>query len=89
MNTKSWGRSEGLETTDPTFGDSNAQVDNLMLRLWVSVETRYPVLCEGSVVFEGDDGVRIETVLDKFQWDVELDASEFEPKIPPDYEKMD
>ncbi len=80
---------EGLETTDPAFGDSDSPVASLMLRLWVSVETGYPVLCEGNVVFEADDGVRIEAVLDQFQWDVELDASEFEPKIPPDYESMD
>ncbi|MHC4702070.1 MAG: hypothetical protein ACYTFQ_16010 [Planctomycetota bacterium] len=80
---------EGLETTDPAFGDSDSPVDSLMLRLWASVETGYPVLCEGNVVFEADKGVRIEAVLDQFQWDVELDASEFEPKIPPDYESMD
>jgi outer membrane lipoprotein-sorting protein len=80
---------EGLETTDPAFGDSDSPLRSLMLQLWVSVETGYPVLCEGNVVFEADDSVRIEAVLDRFQWDVELDASEFEPKIPPDYESMD
>ena len=79
---------EGLETTDPAFGDSDSPVDSLMLQLWVSVETGYPVLCEGNVVFEADDGVRIEAVLDNFQWDVELEPSEFDPKIPPDYESM-
>lgn len=79
---------EGLETTDPTFGDADSPVDSLMLRLWVSVETGYPVLCEGNIVFEADKGVRIEAVLDQFQWDVELDASEFEPRIPADYEDM-
>ena len=35
---------EGLETTDPAFGDSDSPVDSLMLQLWVSVETGYPVL---------------------------------------------
>ena len=80
---------EGLETTDPAFGDSDSPVDSLMLQLWVSVETGYHVLCEGNVVFEADDGVRIEAVLDNFQWDVELEPSEFDPKIPPDYELMD
>jgi hypothetical protein len=79
---------EGLETTDPAFlDDSDPPVDSLM-QLWVSVETGYPVLFEGNFVNEPDDGGRIEVVLDQFQWDVELDASEFEPKIPPDYELM-
>ena len=81
---------EGLETTDPTaFGDSGPPVESLMVQLWVSVETGYPVLFEGNAVNGADDGVRIEVVLDQFQWDVELDASEFEPKIPPDYELKD
>lgn len=81
---------EGLETTDPTvFGDSDPPAENALLQLWVSVETGYPVLFEGNAVLQVDDGIRIEVVLDQFQWDVELDASEFEPKIPTDYELMD
>ena len=80
---------EGLETTDQAVvGESDPPVDSVVLRLWVSVETGYPVLLEGSAVREAD-GVRIEVVLDQFQWDVELDPSEFEPKIPPDYELTD
>jgi len=81
---------EGLETTDPAFlDDSDPPVESLMLQLWVSVETGYPVLLEGNAVNKPDDGGRIEVVLDQFQWDVELDPSEFEPKIPPDYELTD
>jgi hypothetical protein len=80
---------EGLETTDQTVvGESDPPVDSAVLQLWVSVETGYPVLLEGSAVRVAD-GVRIEVVLDQFQWDVELDPSEFEPKIPPDYELTD
>lgn len=79
---------EGLETTDQTvIGESDPPVDSPMLQLWVSVETGYPVLLEGNAV-RAADGVRIEAVLDQLQWDVELDPSEFEPKIPPDYEQM-
>ena len=80
---------EGLETTDPALDESGSPVESVLAQLWVSVETGYPVRCEGSLVFEGDDGVRIEAVLDKFQWDVELEPSEFDPKIPPDYELTD
>ncbi len=80
---------EGVETTDPALDESGSPVESVLAQLWVCVETGYPVRCEGNVVFEGDNGVLIEAVLDKFQWDVELDPSEFEPKIPPDYEKID
>ena len=80
---------EGLETTDQAvIGESDPPVDNPMLQLWVSVETGYPVLLEGNAVRQADDSVRIEVVLDQFQWDVELDPSEFEPSIPSDYESM-
>lgn len=80
---------EGLETTDQAVvGESDPPVDSVVLQLWVSVETGYPVLLEGSAV-RAADGVRIEAVLDQLQWDIELDPSEFEPKIPSDYELAD
>ena len=79
---------EGIETIYPIFGDFNSSVKNRVTRVWVSVETKYPVLCEGGRVGEDDGKLRVETVLDQFQWDVELDASEFKPNIPPDYEHM-
>ena len=51
------------------------------------METGYPVLCEGGSL--GDDGrLRIDVVLDRFQWNVELGAGEFEPNIPAGYEQM-
>lgn len=78
---------EGLETTDPTFGVASFQVDSIAARLWVSVKTGYPVLLEAEVV--GDNGqLRITGILDRFQWDVELDAGILEPNIPSDYELM-
>jgi outer membrane lipoprotein-sorting protein len=78
---------EGLETTDPTFGVANFQVDSLVARVWVSIETGYPVLLEAEVV--GDNGqLHIKGILDRFQWDVVLDASLFEPNIPPDYTRL-
>jgi hypothetical protein len=78
---------EGLETTDPTFGVANFKVDSLVARVWVSVEMGYPVLLEGEVV--GDNGqLRMTGILDQFQWDVELDPSTFEPKIPSDYTQI-
>lgn len=75
---------EGIETTDPTFGMTTFPVDRLMARVWVSVETGYPVLLEADIV--GDNGqLRITGTLDQFQWDVDLDESLFEPNIPDGY----
>jgi hypothetical protein len=83
---------EGIETTDPTcFGPLPGPINNLQVefRLWVSVETGYPVLFESKMSgeYEGqwdESGC----VIDQFQWDVELDSSIMEPNIPPDYERV-
>jgi len=84
---------EGIETTDPAcFGPLPEQVNNLKaeFRLWVSAETKYPVLYEskmsGEYKGEMDES---ESVTDQFQWDVELDPGIFEPNIPPDYEEVE
>jgi hypothetical protein len=79
---------EGLETTDTTFGVSTFEVDSLLARVWVSVETGYPVMLEGEITGGGDEKIHIKGILDQFQWDVELDAGIFEPNIPPDYEQI-
>lgn len=79
---------EGLETTDTTFGVATFEVDSMLARVWVSVETGYPVMLEGEVTGGADEKINIKGILDQFQWDVELDPSIFEPNIPPDYEQM-
>ena len=80
---------EGIETTDPAFlGPPPGPVDRLeaQLRLWVNVETQYPVLLEYKISAEQDGEVMgSEGVMGQFQWDVELDPSLFEPNIPADY----
>ena len=53
-----------------------------LARLWVSVETGYPVQFEGERVY-GDQ--RHTYAQDQFQWDVEIDESLFEPNIPEGY----
>jgi len=79
---------EGIETTDPAFLGPMPEVDRLeaQLRLWVDVETRYPVLLESKVSAEyNGEAVDSESVMDQFQWDVDIEPSVFEPNIPPDY----
>ena len=75
---------EGIETTDPAFDGSDYPTDSLMARIWVSVETGYPVKFEAEIIRDGGE-IRIGGVADRFQWDVELDESMFEPNIPADY----
>jgi hypothetical protein len=83
---------EGIETTDPTcFGPLPGPISNLQVefRLWVSVETGYPVLFESKMSGEYK-GQRDESgcVIDQFQWDVTLDSSILDPNIPSDYERI-
>ncbi len=83
---------EGIETTDPAiFGPLPGPVDRLEMemRLWVNVETQYPVMFEWKVNAEAEEQVvKSEAVMDQFQWDVELDPNFLEPNIPPDYVDM-
>jgi hypothetical protein len=75
---------EGIEVTDPaSFGGDNPP-ESVMARVWVSVETGYPVRIEAEYVIDNGQS-RFDFVQDQFQWDVELDESLFEPNIPADY----
>ncbi len=79
---------EGIETQHVPGGGGNFQVDSETAQLWVGVETGYPVLLEIHVV--GNNGtLQVEMIMDQFQWDVELDPSQFKTVIPPDYRLME
>jgi hypothetical protein len=75
---------EGFETKDPAFGGSEYPNDSCLARIWISVETGYPVQFEIDIVRNGGE-IRIGGVADQFQWDIELDESIFKPNIPSDY----
>ena len=83
---------EGIETTDPAaLGPLPGPINRLEveMRLWVNVETGYPVLFENKMSGEAEGKwMESEWVMDQFQWDVELDPSFLEPNIPPDYVDM-
>lgn len=67
---------EGIEATGP---------DGSTGRLWVGVETGYPVLAE----IEGiKGGIRHTGTLDQFRWNVDLLAEGIEPEIPAGYEPL-
>jgi len=80
---------EGIETTDPAFGDANPPSARSVARLWVSVETQYPVHLEASSTHTTARGdIQVEGVCDQFRWDVELSPDFFEPNIPSDYRQL-
>lgn len=103
LNTKykSMGRStidgvevEGFRTTDPNcrggaIGFKDAQVD---VKVWVDVKTRLPVRYESLTSGHSEMGDKMSHhfAMHDFQWDVAVDASEFEPPPVPDgYEVVD
>jgi len=64
---------EGIEATIP---------GGITGRMWIAVETGYPVLVE----IEGVDGST--GTMDQFQWNVDLSAGDIEPEIPASYESL-
>ena len=68
---------EGIEATGP---------DGSTGRIWVGLETGYPVLVE----IEGTDkgGIRHTGTMDQFRWNVDLSAEGVEPEIPAGYEPL-
>jgi outer membrane lipoprotein-sorting protein len=72
---------EGFQTSDPNYlgGMMGGQVD---VKIWVDVATQLPVLSEMDMQI-GE--IQMHAVMHDFQWDVTVDAAEFEPVIPEDY----
>lgn len=78
---------EGFGTTDPNcrgsgFGFKDPQVD---VKIWVDVKTRLPVRYESlkSGLDETGNKTSHHFVMHDFQWDIQVDASEFEPPAAP------
>ncbi len=80
---------EGIETTDPAAAKANFPIKSFVGRMWVSVETGYPVLGQLEITHEAENALPQTQMADQFQWDVEIGASEIEVAIPPDYRLMD
>jgi hypothetical protein len=79
---------EGFQTTDPYFflTGGGIQID---AKVWVDVKTRLPVRYDFTWPNFDQMGDKIinrgHIVMHDFQWDVPVDAAEFEPVIPDDY----
>jgi hypothetical protein len=78
----------GIETTDPSFLGDDYPVDSFKARVWVSVETGYPVHLEGEII-SNKDQIKFSFIADQFQWNVELDPNIFELNIPSDYKEVE
>jgi hypothetical protein len=72
---------EGFETTDPAYAGN--QMEDLKVVLWVDVKTWLPVRVEMNMKMI--EQMKMEGVIEDFQWDVPVDAGQFVPVIPQDY----
>jgi outer membrane lipoprotein-sorting protein len=75
---------EGFRTTDPNY--LAGMVGHVDVKIWVDVKTQLPVRSEMDMQMGGEMDMHM--VIHDFQWDVLVDASEFEPAIPDDYTTM-
>lgn len=88
---------EGFETTDPNIISpvpeplrSMFPVNDMVVRIWIDVETSLPVGVEaefntGRGLFTGFKKLHCEYRAYDFQWNAEIPEGIFEPNIPDDY----
>jgi hypothetical protein len=87
---------EGFRTTDPnshlgTSSSNSGPSKRLDQKLWVDVKTRLPVRYDATWVDfdQRENKKKYERhVLYDFQWDVPVDAADFEPVIPEGYARL-
>ncbi len=72
---------EGVECK---LGEAAGQ--DIIMRLWVDVQTNLPVRIEHEELHMLEGQMRpLKSVMENFEWDAQLDESLFEPSIPADY----
>jgi hypothetical protein len=83
---------EGFRTTDPNWIDNRKRKVEVDVKMWVDVKTRLPVRYDSTYVYFDQMGNKKESeyyVENDYQWDVVVDAGEFEPPpIPDDYTSL-
>jgi len=72
----------GIEIVNPA--EFQAILEESTIRLWVDVETNWPVTIEIEGTARGGD-VRIKRTMNDFQWNPSLSGEDFEFEIPGDY----
>ncbi len=76
---------EGIELKDPRI--AGGVLDDVVGRLWCAVGNGLPVRLEMEA-YSKDGSKIMDMTLHGYEWDLEVDASEFEPNISDDYELM-
>ncbi|MHC4519038.1 MAG: hypothetical protein ACYTAS_10645 [Planctomycetota bacterium] len=80
---------EGFQTTDPNWSGDDPNMSQVDVKMWVDVTTQLPVRYDYTYVLcdPNEDKIleRDNYVVHDFQWDLVVDAAEFEPVIPDDY----
>ena len=72
---------EGFRTTDPAFGEGITE--NVELTLWVDAQKWVPVRAE--VDSKMNKQMSMHGVIYDYQWDISVEASQFQPVIPEDF----
>jgi len=72
---------EGFQTTDPAC--VGGMMEDVKVTLWVDRKTELPVREE--MYYKINEQMQMEGVLEDFVWNLQVNAGEFEPTIPPDY----
>lgn len=73
-----------FQTTDPAFSGGIAK--DVTVTLWVDARTWLPVRYEAHLKM--NDQMEGHYVIDQFQWDLAVQASDFEYEIPADYKEF-
>ena len=77
---------EGFHIHDPNYMNTGSLINPPDVKLWIDIKTKLPLKIEinfGTGNQERTHEAKI--IINKFQWDVPVDESEFEPVIPDDY----
>jgi outer membrane lipoprotein-sorting protein len=74
---------EGFQTQDPNYMEG--LLGKVDIKLWVDLKTQLPFKIERDIQRDEPMNMHISGVMNNFQWNVPIDAAEFEPKIPSDY----
>jgi len=69
---------EGFRMTDSAFGGGAMEDANIVL--WVDAEKWLPVRME--IDFKMGEQIQVRSVIYDYQWDISVDANDFEPVIP-------
>jgi hypothetical protein len=80
---------EGFQTTDPNWLVDVKDKVEVDVKMWADAKTRLPVRYDLTSAYFDPTGGKINkrqhVVMHDFQWDVPVEAAEFEPVIPDDY----